>query len=212
MKKMLALVSVLTMSSSAFAYSSYDYDDGVGIFLIFVYIAIGILSLIFFFKLWGQTNNVKKIKEKIVLGDNNSEIQYNMLIGNFEEAKTLALKRFFSKAEWAVSKSSDADFRWALKELQTLFNNLDANLPEFFNNLTNISDFTKLFSNNSFVSSGDLALIKAIGELKRVNKCDGRTADGRISFIYKDDNGTEYQNEDIEPYFCPKRLLEVYSK
>ena len=59
-------------------------------FVLIVIIVFGILQIILFFKLWGMTNNVKKIRESFLTGaDGLSPAKIEFAIGNIEKAKLL---------------------------------------------------------------------------------------------------------------------------
>ena len=59
-------------------------------FVLIVIIVFGILQIILFFKLWGMTNNVKKIRESFLTGaDGLSPAKIEFAIGNIEKAKEL---------------------------------------------------------------------------------------------------------------------------
>ena len=45
-------------------------------FMAIVFLVFGILQIILFFKIWGMTNNVKKIKNKLFEGDFPAEYLY----------------------------------------------------------------------------------------------------------------------------------------
>ena len=55
-------------------------------FMAIVFLVFGILQIILFFKIWGMTNNVKKIKNKLFEGDFPAEYLYE---------KTKSCKRCF---------------------------------------------------------------------------------------------------------------------
>ena len=64
-------------------------------FVLIVIIVFGILQIILFFKLWGMTNNVKKIRESFLTGaDGLSPAKIEFAIGNIEKAKELLKKEF----------------------------------------------------------------------------------------------------------------------
>ena len=58
-------MAVAISSSAAGYYSSSDMSDGVTIMAI-VLLVWGILEIVLFFKIWGMTNNVKKIVREFI--------------------------------------------------------------------------------------------------------------------------------------------------
>ena len=50
--------------------------NGMETFMAIVFLVFGILQIILFFKIWGMTNNVKKIKNKLFEGDFPAEYLY----------------------------------------------------------------------------------------------------------------------------------------
>lgn len=74
--------------------------EGALNFISFILFLFGLLQLILFFKLWGMTNNVKKIKEKLKENPKQqdaviTEAQIKTLEGKKEEAFELYQKAFY---------------------------------------------------------------------------------------------------------------------
>ena len=67
-------------------------------FLSIILIVFGILQIILFFKVWGMTNDVKKIKEIAQEGDNSSwdTAKIETLAGNYEKAYEIYFKCFIN--------------------------------------------------------------------------------------------------------------------
>lgn len=69
--------------------------EEITLFVLVVIIVFGILQIILFFKLWGMTNNVKKIKESFIMSSNViSPAKIEFAVGNIEKAKELLKKEF----------------------------------------------------------------------------------------------------------------------
>ena len=65
MKKLFLTLAFVGVASSMFAYyRSPGEEFGAGIMTL-VIIVLGVLNLIFFFKIWGMTNDVKELKNEI---------------------------------------------------------------------------------------------------------------------------------------------------
>ena len=76
-----------------------------------VMIAFGILQIILFFKIWGMTNNVKRIWKKIDNKDFLSDACVSYIKGNLEETERLANEAFLQEVA-LLSKSSESYEDW----------------------------------------------------------------------------------------------------
>lgn len=65
--------------------------NGIFLLLSIIFIVFGILQIILFFKLWGMTNNIRAIKQKMGCEHNYWEIRKALLKGDQELAKKLVL-------------------------------------------------------------------------------------------------------------------------
>mgnify|MGYP007023310743 CR=1 FL=1 len=72
-----------------------------------VMIVFGILQIILFFKIWGMTNNVKRIWKKIDNKDFLSDACVSYIKGNLEETERLANEAFLQEVA-LLSKSSES--------------------------------------------------------------------------------------------------------
>lgn len=62
-----------------------------------VLLVFGVLQIILFFKIWGMTNDIKKIKNKYIkegYPSGSSPAKIEFIIGNKEKAKEMAYKEF----------------------------------------------------------------------------------------------------------------------
>ena len=67
------------------------------LFVSIVIIVFGILQIILFFKLWGMTNDVKKIKSSLPISlEGISPAKIEFAIGNKEKAKEMVKREFIS--------------------------------------------------------------------------------------------------------------------
>ncbi|MFS3119283.1 hypothetical protein [Bacteroides xylanisolvens] len=62
--------------------------EGITLFVFIVIIVFGVLQIILFFKLWGMTSNVKRIKDNIINGTDVSfeSAKKELLAGNSDKA------------------------------------------------------------------------------------------------------------------------------
>lgn len=101
-----------------------------------VMIVFGILQIILFFKIWGMTNNVKRIWKKIDNKDFLSDACVSYIKGNLEETERLANEAFLQEVA-LLSKSSESYEDWIdnyikIKEKYTrIFKKIDKSAPDF---------------------------------------------------------------------------------
>lgn len=110
--------------------------EGLMQFTGIVIIAFGILQIILFFKVWGMTNNVKRIWKKIDNKDFLSNACISYIKGDLEETEKLANEAFLQEVA-LLSKSSESYEGWlnGYKELKDkytrLFKKIDKPAPDF---------------------------------------------------------------------------------
>ncbi len=110
--------------------------EGLMQFTGIVIIAFGILQIILFFKVWGMTNNVKRIWKKINNKDFLSNACISYIKGDLEETEKLANEAFLQEVA-LLSKSSESYEDWLngykkLKDKYTrLFKKIDKPAPDF---------------------------------------------------------------------------------
>lgn len=69
--------------------------EGITLFVSIVIIVFGILQIILFFKLWGMTNDVKKIRKSLPnVSSDLSPAKMEFIIGNTDKAKEMLKKDF----------------------------------------------------------------------------------------------------------------------
>lgn len=93
-------ITLLALASPAFAYSGYESAGGFAVFASFLTLVVAILQIILFFKLWGMTNDVKRIKEKMIPSLSESiteELNILHLMGKDDECEELILRDFYHK-------------------------------------------------------------------------------------------------------------------
>ena len=101
-----------------------------------VMIAFGILQIILFFKVWGMTNNVKRIWKKIDNKDFLSDACVSYIKGNLEETERLANEAFLQEVA-LLSKSSESYEDWVdsyrknKREIYSSFKKIDKPAPRF---------------------------------------------------------------------------------
>ncbi|RGP17253.1 hypothetical protein [Parabacteroides gordonii] len=88
-------------------------DDGISFFGVLLIIAFALLQIILFFKIWGMTNDIKEIKNKIPNNDRIRDAELAYLSGNPGVAKKVLDEYFESiiSDEKENSYSSEPKFR-----------------------------------------------------------------------------------------------------
>ncbi len=110
--------------------------EGLMTFTGIVMIAFGILQIILFFKVWGMTNNVKRIERKFDNDSFLSDACVAYIKGNIEETERLANEAFLQEVA-LLSKSSTSYQNWIvgylnLKEKYTrIFRKIEKPAPDF---------------------------------------------------------------------------------
>lgn len=91
MKKIILTFAFLGIATSMFAYTDSDFEDFMTLINI-VLVGMGVLQVILFFKIWGMTNDVRKLKETLCIsGLNDDQLSKKVLklkyTGKIDEAK-----------------------------------------------------------------------------------------------------------------------------
>ena len=130
---------------------------GMFTFVGIIIIVFGILQIILFFKLWGMTNDIKKMKNEFVGSDSEclKRMQLNKAILKEDKNKIteILFEELFNKLqsyydsslefsggkEYFASKISDLK-----KEYKEKYSKYGINFPESFNNIEQLEDFENL--------------------------------------------------------------------
>lgn len=109
-----------------------------------IIIIFGILQIILFFKIWGMTDDTKKIKNILQANDYPSGIsraKIEFILGNTEKAKEMAIKEFICDIFQTYSKVT-ANYITE-KEYAEKFNEIERKYREMFEDASSIIDFSK---------------------------------------------------------------------
>ena len=169
-------VFVATLSNVCFAYSSYGSSEPSG-FVIFLWILSGLLGIILFFKVWGMTNDIRKIKNKFLFLDEEykkeidgvlqiSSLREAVLCGNIDFVKKRLIKHFcytiessFNKQIVKMSKQeAQAEKEELMKQsirplvdnLQILFDRIGEELPPYIKRMETYNDYYNIFTSADF--------------------------------------------------------------
>jgi hypothetical protein len=118
--------------------------DTSGVFPVIIIVIISclwyILLIILFFKVWGMTNDIRKLKNKFAPENFSFEIRKNIALANREKTKEFLLERFFKQL------NGETNFLDAKKQLENDLEKIDAALPENLKNVNSYKEFYELFS------------------------------------------------------------------
>ncbi|MFV0587485.1 hypothetical protein [Bacteroides reticulotermitis] len=110
-----------------------------------IIIVFGILQIILFFKIWGMTNDVKKLKNTIQANgypDGSSPAKIELAMGNIDKAKELALREFIFDVHQVysdiVTNSTNEDAAYAKR-----YQYLEIDYRDKFPDASTFIDFTK---------------------------------------------------------------------
>lgn len=145
MKKIILTLAFAGISASMFAYTNSDVE-GFATFLAIVQIVMGVLSLILFFKIWGMTNDVRKLRDNICTsGLKGEQLSKKMLIlkytGKIDEAKKLLDENLENEVfAQMCTKGNDIEYTKSqveeiIKKYENYYKSLDCEMPAEIKNI-----------------------------------------------------------------------------
>lgn len=111
-----------------------------------VVIVFGVLQVILFFKIWGMTNDTKKIKNTVQANGYPSGIspaKIEFAIGNTEKAKEMAYREFLFDVCKVYSEVSVNTIMSEQVEYTQKFSKLESEYKAKYDNATSFIDFEK---------------------------------------------------------------------
>lgn len=122
-------------------------------FVSVIIIIFGILQIILFFKLWGMTNNVERINNKVRgrLSDSNLgwEIRKSILKGDKKRAEDLLFDEFIYDLKQkcnVYNGGSDEEIAELKADYSKYYEQINSKLPESIQCLKSKGDFFKVFT------------------------------------------------------------------
>ena len=118
-----------------------DFFYFVGIIII----VFSVLQVILFFKIWGMTNNTKKIKNVIQINEYPSGIspaKLELVLGNIEKAQDMAKKDFICEVYKLYIYISKLD-SLSNQEYTERFNNIEKKYKKMFDSTPSFIEFEK---------------------------------------------------------------------
>lgn len=163
MKKFIVFAVLVSVCSSSFAYySDYSYSSygsssvWSSVIQIIMFVG-GILEIILFFKIWGMTNNVKKLKMdhfSELLPKNEYEmrayLRENLMLGKIEKVKQALIMNFIDNVTTNYKNNSQS-IRPYVENLQKQFDKIGEELPVYISRMNTFGDYYQLFTKKDFV-------------------------------------------------------------
>lgn len=121
-------------------------------FVSVVIIIFGILQIILFFKIWGMTNNVQRINNKVGLisgADLELEIRKAVLKGDKKKAEELLFDEFIKdikKRYEDYDRSNEEEMNKLKSEYSKYYEQIGSSIPEALQRLNSKADFQKVFT------------------------------------------------------------------
>ena len=151
MKRLCTISLLATMPLAMFAYYG-DYSGSIELpgtikFLTFILFVWGILEVILFFKVWGMTNNVKKIQTELTRSNTTELFRKYRLLGLNDKAAEILIQVFLNDMEKYIhsdSYYSGEIIDYKVAELEFQLSQLGEKLPNGFKNLKTAEDYYKL--------------------------------------------------------------------
>lgn len=158
MKKILTLslccFTVLTASAR-----NDGPDETVLQILSIIFLIFGVLNIILFFKIWGMTNDVKKIKDSLAQTDTfsgdsvESKVRLQLMNGDREAARRLILAQFASTMDKIFNMKTgdfehkmEFDISEVVQGFKSRLQMLDLAVPEQMNELKTLGDYYKIYN------------------------------------------------------------------
>ena len=112
--------------------------------ILFIEFIAAILSIVLFFKIWGMTNNIKKIKSRYINSNDLKLAQIEFLKGNKSKAKDLLDNTLFSVITDLKNSSDQSQYdkkiNFIINNLADQYQKMELEMP----NIENIRSFSKI--------------------------------------------------------------------
>lgn len=150
MKRLLTISLLATMPIAMFAYYG-DYDSiepsGTLKSLMVILFVWGILEVVLFFKVWGMTNDVKNIKNNMLLANTPELLRKYRLLGDNDKAAEVLVQNFLNELSEIIrfnNFSPKQNIEDKVKELEFQLALLGAVVPEGIKKLKTLEDYYNL--------------------------------------------------------------------
>ena len=148
--KRLSIISLLVaMPLAMFAdYGEYSSaPSNLVTFLMIVLLIWGVLEVILFFKVWGMTNNVEKIRKYMLRSNTKELLRKYRLLGQNDKAAEIVIQDFLNDLEDYINSmdyNPKENIEKDVEGLEYELSQLGAKLPEEFKKLKIAKDYYKL--------------------------------------------------------------------
>jgi hypothetical protein len=196
MKKLLSITALSCISVPMFAQDNYSSPYGTLIFVSLIILAAAILQIILFFKIWGMTNDVAKLKmmkekdEEISI-DFNVEIKTFYVSGDIKSAKELIYRKFFNKINHLAGNDSIVSYK---KELSNDLLMIGEKLPVIIDSAFVLGDIEDTFNYTNELKPYSLVKRNSDGILMRVRN---KNQDGKYTCVLNGIFEGNYSDEEI---------------
>lgn len=108
-----------------------------------IMLVFGILQIILFFKIWGMTNDVRKIKERTFLSFSQEDIIKEIYKKN-PNIENILFEALYNEMKYAYDEDMES-FSFVLKEYNPLYEKAGIEMPEIFTNIHSRADWKNTF-------------------------------------------------------------------
>ena len=116
-------------------------EDG----LFMVILVFAVLQIILFFKVWGMTNDVNKIRNKILVSESYNNLVKEIVKGNPEIANLLFEAVYSEYYKIYSLGEKQAKFKAVQAKYMPLYDRAGISFPECLLSINNRSDFREIF-------------------------------------------------------------------
>lgn len=118
-------------------------------FLAIIVLVFGALQIILFFKIWGMTNNVKKLTEHFLCNSDYENIGDNIRLakmrGRTKEQIQQYLAENMANDIMRTYSSQYFDMERAIRKWEQIFNNAGVEIPDYLEQIKTSEDVIKLY-------------------------------------------------------------------
>lgn len=120
--------------------------ESLNFLLLIILLIFAVLQIVLFFKIWGMTNDIKSIKEKINPKDRLWETKRAILKGNKEMASSLIVDAMLDDIQASIFShyGSMNSMKEVKEKYEPIFEKVEVEMPEAIRKLESFSDVTNL--------------------------------------------------------------------
>lgn len=119
------------------------------IFLVIIVTIFGVLQIILFFKIWGMTNNVKKLTEHFVDSLNHTDIGNKVRFAKLQGQTQEQIQKILSDnmATFIIETYNKPNYsvEYTVKKWEEVFNNAGIEMPNYLKQIKTYQDVINLY-------------------------------------------------------------------